>query len=392
MGIGILVFLCSCCPSHRKLKRKPSSKAANCTAIVTLVLLVFGSLAYLFSGHRSLALAARSLDDLNGDIDVSLHYVTAFTTSASRLQYHLERVVYEQPFYLQPQVRVQVDPIKQTLETAKKYAGNAQKILEELAKSLPDSEKSIKSTFVALGMTLMFPLVIVVVALAPIWVAICCTRMAHNSSTSQCCECWMIRLNSPFLVLAVFLVGAAAAIELVITITTSSFCVDVDTNAITYFQHVSHANHTFWGVPDYYIKGHGKNPLDIELNYAQNEVLKAKAGVERLKGSLKGKSNWDSSKVDHEILELEDILAHCSRLLQPANVYPHFHDPLHEGICRHVIASLSWLVVVQILVGLFCLPIFSVLSAQFLRQWATFYMPGALDSSSDEDSRPFQRY
>jgi len=147
-------------------------------------------------------------------------------------------------------------------------------------------------------------------------------------------------------------------VELSLGILTSAFCVDAD--GIT----LGWAEEDFGlekrgpsQLVRYYLTGDGENPALAHIDTAQRRISSCLQWVENYKAEVeRACPQWQAWAMNQNLVAVEGSLNQSKALLLPANIYPYYHQTVHNIVCGSTVSGLGWLVIFQAMLGLICLP------------------------------------
>lgn len=222
-------------------------------------------------------------------------------------------------------------------------------------------------------------------------------RCFNSSMLADCVDCGL-KVASILFFLVIVVVAAIAAVELAACVTASVFCMHVDENSLEYIQMAVGGNETdpysdAYNASRYYVRGDMYNPI---VGYAEaadkyiTQVVDIYKDVED-QISMVGKFCPGINDINVEAIgaEAESILGHVRRILNGTNVYPYYEGIVRNGACQRIVASLGWIVLFQIVMGIVLFPVCILVAHFFLVRFATwkhFVDDDRGSSDSEEDS------
>jgi len=173
-----------------------------------------------------------------------------------------------------------------------------------------------------------------------------CERYSHS--------CLGIGCIAPAMILISIVVSA----ELSLGILASAFCVEADRTAMRYAEAKFGNDSRAFNLTRYYVVGHGTNPALEHLDEAQGSISKSMEWMEKYGAAIaRTCPQWGSEKA--ALLNLGTVknsLNASTVLLMPDNMYPYYRESVHELVCERTISGLGSVAVLQLALGLVCLP------------------------------------
>jgi hypothetical protein len=387
---GILVILCLllsavllcylCC--HRPKRgspgmAKPSSKPVVFVTLLTIVLIVVATLGCWATGGKSLDTAHDQLSSMVDDLDTLQKTSDKLNSTGIHIKDQLDLLKTQCTPAVRQGLEAAIANTKAQLQEYLDVVSDVRDIIDPLAANLTDARdqsNGFGAGFAALGLSL--PALLVASACAVIFLSVMATRGCGGESLARCNDCCM-RLSAIFIVISVLIAGLAASGETATGILSASFCHDPDANTLEYAKHAFRADSEAYQATSYYITGQGTNPLKQQLDEAQSNVTAVGAQFDtfdktfgtQIQQFCKG---WTTATVQQDLGNLTQEIKNMYPIVERDNIYPYYNKIVHEDACTTVIAGLGWLVVVQLLVGMVCLPVLACLSVSFFTKWAAW--------------------
>merc|ERR1712178_264609 len=195
-------------------------------------------------------------------------------------------------------------------------------------------------------------MVCVTLALLVITVAVLATRGCGGSGMARCNDCCLIRFGSIFIALAVLLAVTVAGGETATGVVIGSFCENIDTNVLAWAKHGMGDSPSFHAT-NYYLTGAGDNPLERPLLDAKSSLTHANETLSSMYTQYGAQiqvacSGWTATAAFKDVNDISDGIAAGEDLISRRNVYPYYNEVVTKDVCSTVIASIGWLVIVQL--------------------------------------------
>jgi len=223
-------------------------------------------------------------------------------------------------------------------------------------KALPQELRDAKDWSTGIGLAarlgLLIPMALVSICCCSVFLAMLFAR------SGRCGLCCVASLGPVFFAPTVLLVTGTGAAQLEVAIVSSSFCSRVDSNALTYIEHLAGTNSTLFALSKYYITGNGLNPLLKDLENTAAKMQSLQTTLAQFSGAItRSCPDWHGAgNMSSSIARAQTSIDHGQRLLSLANVYPYYDQVVHKDACQTLVIGLGWLFLSQAVVGLVCLP------------------------------------
>jgi len=186
---------------------------------------------------------------------------------------------------------------------------------------------------------------------------------------------------------AAFLVAASAAAALALGARAGGFCRDVDGESLRYVGESFGWNSSAYGLSRYYIEGLGANPLLSALAGAQSAVESSRGWVSNYQWVIqKSCPQWNSAAILADLDLASRRLVDSQTLLEPTGIYSLYCDASRVAVCDGALPTLGWLVLLQALLGLVCLPALTFTGSQFLQSFSEGHQFSRLRQEDHADS------
>mmetsp|Transcript_122175 Transcript_122175/g.304953 ORF Transcript_122175/g.304953 Transcript_122175/m.304953 type:complete len:455 (-) Transcript_122175:347-1711(-) len=365
-AVGVLLRSC-CCSGRRLQLEAPSVKPLICMAFMTFTLTFAGMFVYLLVGHKGVSLTMDAVTHAVSDVTSAAEQGRMLSALGAGASVALNSSIPKCQGSARPFLQQFQRQLESYIECVDQYNSDMEGIPEQLR----DLQTSLGEMSDREMYSLLAPLVLVLLCCLAIVLAVCATRSTRGSG--RCSNCCIRSLGPLLFAPAILIVGAATSVEFGFSLASASFCKDVDTNALTYIQHF--AGNTTYDISRYYISGVGTNPLLDQLHEANETALKLEKTVEKY-GSTVATVCADAGPTVKNISEtLEAAHAPLNQvdfLLSPANVYPLYKEAIHDDACSTIISGFAWLVIIQYVVGIVCLPTLTCMAEKFMDRWVAY--------------------
>jgi len=380
-SLYIIVRPCCCSPRGRSGEVRgavrPEVSCVVFLGLVTVILAVAGTVLYLMTGSSAAALADQELTRAIGDVSTARSQGASLQTAGHALLAELHGIPPLCPGG-RPGARKTAESAIAKLEPSLNVY--VQKIddfsssMEKLPEQLEDVQKLLTAWSALCVWVLTVPMVLVVLCLAGLLSTTLLLRTIGCSR--ECTGCCLRGLGPLSFAPAVLLICGAAGTELWAGIMASSLCIHADQNAVNWIERAASGdNSTASGLSAYYIQGTGTNPIDgylkeatLQINSFEKEFAQYSKSISTACPAWHG-----ASSVTGNITSVHEGILVGQKLFEPSNVYPYYQKIVHEGICTQSVEGLGWLVIFQVLVGLFCLPTLSAKASDFLYRWSHWH-------------------
>lgn len=168
--------------------------------------------------------------------------------------------------------------------------------------------------------------------------------------------------------LASVVVALSAAAEASVGAAAGAACGDIDASVVQSTGETLGLSSSAYALARFYIAGLGRHPALADVALAKASVMACLQWVERYQWVVaESCPGWTSADMASALDAASGRLNETEALLSPAYVYPVYQAVVRESICGETLPALGWLVLLQALLGLVCLPVLSVLGSIFLR-------------------------
>uniref|UniRef100_A0A7S2KZF4 Protein tweety homolog n=1 Tax=Zooxanthella nutricula TaxID=1333877 RepID=A0A7S2KZF4_9DINO len=368
--VGLAVLMRSCCCFGRRPTIQPSSKPVMCTSTLTLVLIAAGVFAYLAVGRKGMTDAVTQVDGLLGDVSTALQQGTALSQTGGNISAVFNATI---PKCSTPEAKTQLESVAAQIETYRAAIEVYSTDVQALPKEVEDAKSGVNVLSLVVLYGFLGPLALVTVCCLAIFVVVCTTRGAGGRG--RCSSCCIRSLGAALFAPAVIAVAVLTGSELGVGVAMSSFCRDVDTNALTVMHQLG--NEVAYNITCSYITGGCVNPLTREMQQANNSItlLGQQLQTAEVKHLLSKDCNAPTAPT-----ELANLVASTSAplstlrsLLDPTHVYPYYNTIVRENACTTMVSGLGWLVLSQIVVGLVFLPTLTCMADTFFGRWVAWH-------------------
>jgi len=371
LGITI-AFIVLCCPTDVPIGRRRKTTCLRCKGGMTLVLSFLGLAIYVVWGWQGYSSVKRHLGLLAADVDKAVssgnNIERLGAQAVDTFNASLPSCSEEMQLYLMP-MQSHMDDLVAAIEEYNEDIQNIPEHLhlaEQFLDDLPHQQFHFKSLSIpGLGMAApIAPLLIVVLGVLFLIANVKITACVR----ANCCACFNVcfaRIELCFLrkigtlVFApmIVLVATAAAVEIGGASALGSFCQNVDSNMLEYIHRLS--GNTSFEVSRYYIQGNCSNPLLERVQNANTTLQQVVQEVGQTKTKIEA-ACADKGLVDNILMELsamQEPISDLQVLLSAQHMYPYYVTMVHEKACGSMVAGLGWLVSLQYLIGVICLPL-----------------------------------
>lgn len=191
------------------------------------------------------------------------------------------------------------------------------------------------------------------------------------ASCGSCC----LRFSSVLFAPAIFLVATAAGLEYGIGLAAGSFCEGVDSNVLAYVE--SFEGEVAFNASRYYIEGNGSNPLLEKLQQANASLSDVSKQLKIHSHHIQEGCGGNATDVVDILLRsfaaMERPIDETAELLSAHHMYPYYSKMAHEKLCGSIIGGLAWLVMLQYIVGILCLPLLTCAADSLLQRQRLFW-------------------
>lgn len=386
--LGLLVSLglifsavCGCCCYDRSRARflRRSSTATLCTGLITFVLIVTGSSIYWATGRQASDTLKTELQRAADDADAASDTGLQLQDSGMRMLQDLNSLVSSCPAPYQSKAQQFVDTMKPQVESLISEAALFSADVAPLAGELRDvQEKSETVTLVAL-IGLLVPLGLALLGTAVLVLAVCMSKSGR--CTGPFTRCLVPLLLAP----TVLIISLAAATQLELGIATSSFCVNVDSNSLSWTEHLRGNKSVSYELGRYYIEGTGSNRLLEELSNASSQLAKAEQSLSDVEQISASCPEWGRYQdMSSALATAQASIRSGQQILSRDNIYPYYDVAIRQDLCSTFIIGLGWLTLFQVLAGIICLPCLICTTATYLKGRAAFNREAAAEPMSPQ--------
>lgn len=191
--------------------------------------------------------------------------------------------------------------------------------------------------------------------------------------------------------------GILAAIYLAAGLVAGKFCVDVDANMLALARSTNWSAHAHVKEFDvnivmansamYYIYGNTSNPVismmqaALSATHLMDRAVQDAQHAESLAGNMcNGITDLNSAAWLNEI---DGFIANMTRAASAAYMWPYYDGFVRVSLCQNTMGALGSLFLVSAVLGLFCFPIFGLLSEYDLEEWVSKYQKMHPDADDD---------
>jgi hypothetical protein len=339
--------------------------------------IIIGSIACWESGGKSFLTATHQFDRLVDDLNSAVDRGNALNFSGTDILTRLDQLQDLCPKQVYGIIESQLAKTRGQLKDVLTEVRTFTRDIEPLAQNLTDVHKhSAEVTWLTEG-GLAVPMVLVTASCFIITLATLATRGCGGRHMAECNDCCLIRLGALFIASTVLLATLVAAGETTTGVVVGSFCANVDANALAYAQYGMGEGSVAFQATSHYITGAGDNPLDEPLDKAGNYTDSANKTLAKFDEQYGVQiqafcQNWVAAPVYQDVSDVFANISATKTLVSRTNVYPYYRDFVQEDMCNTVITGLGWLVVIQLVVGLFFLPVVACMAGAFFTNWAAW--------------------
>jgi len=213
------------------------------------------------------------------------------------------------------------------------------------------------------------PLAFLFVAFLCLLVITLLIRNLGNRSCAHCSDVSLRRIGSLPLSGTILLVAFVTALELYYSLRAGTFCYNADINVQNTVQGIFGQDSVEKNLTEYYLTGKGANPVDETLKTIVHWLTSM--NVTALDRELHGACPQWNDTVMLEQMHISLIRARKARLaIKPENLYPWYVMILHQNMCGTALSNVGQLMMTQVVVGLVCMPVVSLIAAGFFARWA----------------------
>jgi hypothetical protein len=361
-----------CCPTPVRggIRKRPSWRQTFIIAVVLLTFLITGIWVYLGTASEAFSLAKDEIMRAIKDAEDASKMAASLESVGETLSRGLASLPPACPAFIRSQAEFYVSPVTANALTFQKTVEVLKTQVDPLPSKIRQIEEQGETLAKVIGVALLVPLALIVGCCFVLLLAI---SGPAGGSCVRCCT----RFSAPLLMVpTILIVAIAAAIQLEVAVAGSSFCIDVDNNAMTYVVQIAGQNSTIASLGQYYILGQGSNPLIEDLQNAVKKLTKVNTTVQQFGPRVKSFCpDWkDLPVVLGALNNAEVALKTGFRLLSPDNVYPYYETAVREDACRTVMISLGWFVLFQAIVGLILLPLLITWANAYLRAMHVWFL------------------
>mmetsp|Transcript_55821 Transcript_55821/g.104728 ORF Transcript_55821/g.104728 Transcript_55821/m.104728 type:complete len:447 (+) Transcript_55821:51-1391(+) len=365
-----LVVLCSsCCHRTQHRRRAPSCIPTFCLGVLSIVLVLCGAFIYWETSSKALDTAQQQIERASYDVTLASVQGSKMKALGMAMLENLEVIPSTCPAGTQSIVRHYVDQVEKEVRSF----NSAITVFESRVDPLPEKVEGVKdkgSTIAKLAAAaLLVPLALVLLSCTLVLLAV------MTSCTGRCTGCCLRSLGPVLLAPTVLVVTVAASIQLEFGIVGSSFCADVDTNALTCIGKVAGIDSEEYKLSEYYIKGEGDNSLLLDLGNASQLLSTANQTISSHGKQVEALCSWRGlSELQNGANQANQSLEIGYELLSEQNVYRYYNEAIRQDICQTTMVGIGWLVVFQIVVGLLFLPMLVCVARCYLQARRGWYL------------------
>jgi len=366
-----LVVLCSSCCCHRQHSRRraPSCFPSFCLGAMSIVLVLAGAFVYWETSSKALDTAQHQLTRASNDVSTAKDQGTLMKATGLAMMENLQGISSTCP----PGTKTVVESYISRIEKQISSFNSATDAFQKVVDPLPEKVGNVKdrgSSIAKIAMAaLLGPLALVLLSCTVVLIAV------MTSCSGRCAGCCLRSLAPVLLAPTVLVITLAASTQLEMGIIASSFCEDVDTNALTCIGRIAGVKSEEYKLSEYYIKGEGTNVLLEDLDNASVLLTSANKTITSYGAQVESLCSWRG------LPELEDAAAKANhsleignQLLSEQNVYRYYDVAIRQDLCKTTIVGLGWLVIFQVVVGLLLLPMLVCVAGRYLEARRGWYM------------------
>eukprot|EP00933_Yihiella_yeosuensis_P034550 TRINITY_DN28020_c0_g1_i1.p1 TRINITY_DN28020_c0_g1~~TRINITY_DN28020_c0_g1_i1.p1 ORF type:complete len:322 (-),score=43.76 TRINITY_DN28020_c0_g1_i1:600-1565(-) len=257
-AVALMVLLWSCCcgsRARRRIRTAPSRMPSFCVGLVTFMIIASGTFLYFGTGFHAIGTAQDTIASLESDLTTVSDNGVLLANVSDSLSRNIGSIPSSCPASVRKQVEAQVKNLQQEVKRFQSEIDdfNSQvKPLPNLVEDVKEHAPIIAHITLAGGLA---PMALVLLCCLATLAAVC---FSFSGRFTGCC----LRTIGPLMMVpAIVIIAVAAAVELEVGIVSSSFCKNVDSNALAVIQYYTGANSTAYQLSAFYIEGRGSNPL-----------------------------------------------------------------------------------------------------------------------------------
>lgn len=361
-SLGILIRTCACRRRTALPTSRPSSLPLSFVGLLALVLILFGACAYFEVGWQAAGTAKSQLLSVVQDVSIAAKDTTDLHSAAKTVTHCLDAI----PQRCAEPVQAQIDAIKGQVEAYRQVVQDCHQVVFPVRRQL---EKLGSWGDRVVGLAVAGPL------LPTIVVGICCLAVLFAvwfTHTGRCAWCCMRSFGPLLFAPTVLVVSFAAASQLFLGVMISSFCENVDTNALAYVARTEGINSTAYQLSEYYIAGHGTNPILDNLTLAGQQIQQVQQQFAIFGPLLQQQCpEWtEASNLSAALTLAANGINSTASLLAADRVFRYYEVAVRGDLCQDGINGLGWLVVEQCVAGIICVPVLTAMADRYLVRWS----------------------
>lgn len=361
IGVVMAVFValrsvCCCRPS---LAQRPRKGPLVCSGLVTFAIFVLGATVFAqTAGHLGDNFGSH-LEKAVGDVQAVLEQANYLNASATELM----SVINMSLFTLSACPEAARKTILEQTNTAEERIGgmvnSSAHILtfaNDVIPYLQDSRKRTDELAEVASTLLLIPTCMVIMCGVVVVLIVTCSHRGNCSRIGN--KCFSLVCVAP----AIILVTCFTASYLFGAITLSNFCDNPDRNLLTVVANVTESQGEVWGTIHYYVTGE-----DPELNPARRALSEWHQQVEEMNGTLDSLALASTVMPDcvhpKAVADIQATMENVTATIDIVNVtssrenvYPIYQEAIQISVCTTSLIGIGWLVLLQAVVGICCLP------------------------------------
>lgn len=341
---------------------RPSSKPLSCVGILALLLILFGATAYLRVGWAAAGTAYTQLESVTTDVGQAESDTHAVMSASNAIVQALDAV----PPQCSQFAQAQLGEAKKQVKAYGKIAGDCNQVLSPLKTQLDRLGEWSNGVVDGAVAGPLLPAAVVAFCCVTVLFAVWFT---HTGRCAWCC----IRSFGPFLFApTVFFVSVAAAVQLGLGVVTSSFCTNPDASSLSFIARYEGLNSTAFTLSEFYIEGSGRNPILDNLTMLGDQVHEVQQEFDVLRPILELQCpSWhEGTEVANALSAASQSINSTANLLAPDRIYKYYETGVRTDLCEVAINGLAWLVVLQSVAGIVCVPVLTFMADRYLSRWS----------------------
>jgi len=296
---------------------------------------------------------------MNADVELAGKLSMALNHSGVDVIGDLERLKVDCPQGIRNYLGQSVDAIVSDVTSYIVAVDGMRGTLQEVPQEIDKLQKQAVLASNILGWCLAVPWVLSFLSCSAIAITVAIVEKSGRHMANRCRGCELPCLSIGCVAPAMLTISFVGAGFIAASILTSGFCEVATETTLSYAQHSFGNGSKSYSVTQYYLEGNGHNPVLTDLLVAESQVNRAIAWVRRYADIIaRSCPQWEAE--GDSILNLETVqytINQTGTLLAPEHIYPFYHALVHELVCGTAVAGMTMAAVLQLFVGLVCLPL-----------------------------------